>query len=71
MENNNIKYKECDCDESYWEEIVVDDDDYFPDKTVIYYHCDSCGTDFRVEDFETGEELFFPEETIQMESDFD
>lgn len=47
----------------FWEEIVVDDDDYFLDKTVIYYHCDSCGINFRAEDFETGEELFFPQTT--------
>lgn len=52
-----IKYKECDCVEDYWEEIVAKDDDYFPNRTVIYFHCDCCGEDFRIEDFDTGEVL--------------
>lgn len=52
------QHKKCTCDEDAWEEIVVKNDDYFPNKTVIYYHCDECGEDFRIEDFETGEELF-------------
>ncbi len=59
-----IKYKECKCDEECWEEIVAKDDYWFPNRTVIYFHCSDCGEDFRVEDFETGEELFFPPEAI-------
>jgi hypothetical protein len=54
-----IKYKQCDCNEESWEEIVAKDYIYWQNKTVIYFHCDSCGEDFRVEDFETGQELFF------------
>ncbi|GGD17980.1 hypothetical protein [Flavobacterium orientale] len=53
-----IPHKKCSCHEDYWEEIVVKNDDYFPNKTVIYYHCDNCSEDFKIEDFETGEELF-------------
>ncbi len=41
-----------------WEEIVVKNDEHFDNKTVIYFHCAACGTDFRVEDFLTGEEVF-------------
>ena len=52
-----IRHKKCKCDEQYWEEIVVKGDDYFPNKTVIYFHCDFCGEDFRIEDFETGKRL--------------
>lgn len=54
-------YKKCDCPDDYWEVITAKDDFYFPNRTVIYYHCDLCGEDFRVEDFETEEELFFPD----------
>lgn len=54
-----IKYKECNCEDDYWEEIVVRDDDHYQNKTVIYYHCACCGEDFRVEDFETNEEVFY------------
>lgn len=53
-----IKYKECKCDEDSWEEIVVQNDDHYQNRHVIYYHCDECGEDFRVEDFFTGEEVF-------------
>jgi len=53
-----VKYKECDCDEEYWEEIMVQQDDNYGFKNVIYYHCQLCSTDFRVEDSETGEEVF-------------
>lgn len=49
-----IKYKECDCDEDCWEEIVVQNDDNYGNRNVIYFHCCCCGEDFRVEDFETG-----------------
>lgn len=54
-----IKYKECNCDENCWEEIVVKDDAHYNYQTVIYYHCMCCGEDFRVENFETGEEVFY------------
>lgn len=54
-----IKYKECNCEDDCWEEIVVRDDDHYQNKTVIYYHCACCGEDFRVEDFETNEEVFY------------
>jgi hypothetical protein len=59
-----IKYKLCDCeDDECWQEIVVKDDIYFPNNTkVIYFHCCCCGTDFRIEDFETGEELYIEPE---------
>ena len=53
-----ILHKKCTCNEEYWEEIVVKNDDYFQNRIVIYYHCDNCGEDFRIEDCETGEELF-------------
>ncbi len=55
-----IKYKNCNCDNKDWEEIVVKNDEYFPNRTVVFYHCNCCGEDFRIEDFETGEELFIP-----------
>ena len=54
-----IQYKECDCDEECWEEIVVKDDEHYQHRTVIYFHCSCCGEDFRVEDFETKEPLSF------------
>ncbi|HBI00102.1 MAG TPA: hypothetical protein PLL09_08110 [Flavobacterium sp.] len=53
-----IPHKKCNCPEDDWEEIVVKGDLYFPNKTVIYYHCDCCGEDFRIEDFETRTEVF-------------
>ena len=57
-----IKYKTCNCDDEDWETIVAKDDYYFPNKRVIYFHCLGCDEDFRIEDFETGEELFLPDE---------
>lgn len=54
-----IKYKDCDCDEECWEEIVSQKDNHFGFRDVIYFHCCDCGEDFRVEDFHSGEELFF------------
>ncbi|MCB0512552.1 MAG: hypothetical protein H6552_05365 [Chitinophagales bacterium] len=56
-EYNLFKYKECNCEKDAWEEIVVQQDDHFGGKTVIYFHCSDCGNDFRVEDFYTHEEL--------------
>ncbi|MCF6307234.1 MAG: hypothetical protein L3J09_04680 [Flavobacteriaceae bacterium] len=52
-----IKYKECSCEEHYWEEIVVNKDENYQTKTVVYFHCSHCGIDFRIEDFETGKRL--------------
>ncbi len=57
-----IKNKKCKCDEDYWEEIIVQNDESYQFKNVIYFHCDYCGEDFRVEDFETGEEVFYKSE---------
>lgn len=61
-----IKYKKCKCDEDYWEEIVVQNDENFEYRTVIYFHCDYCGEDFRVEDFENGNEVFFNSQFIAL-----
>ncbi len=52
-----ITHKKCNCEEDYWEEIVVNKDEHYQGKTVIYFHCSYCGIDFRVEDFETGKKL--------------
>ena len=52
-----IKYKKCNCDDDNWEEITVQKDNSYSGLTVIYYHCAGCGKDFRVENFETGEEI--------------
>ncbi|MFA9289979.1 MAG: hypothetical protein ACEQSF_01960 [Solirubrobacteraceae bacterium] len=54
-----IKYKKCNCDEDYWEEIVVQNDENYQNKNVIYFHCSLCGEDFRVEDFESNKELIY------------
>lgn len=54
-----IRYKECECEDDFWEEIVVQNDEHYQGKNVVYYHCCSCGEDFRVEDIETEEELFY------------
>ena len=54
-----IKYKKCKCDDECWEEIVVRNNENYQFKTVIYFHCSCCGTDFRVEDFETRKELVY------------
>lgn len=59
MRKRKIKYKKCSCPNDYWEEIVVQNDDHYGYRDVIYYHCDCCGEDFRVEDFYTEEELFW------------
>jgi hypothetical protein len=52
-----IKYKGFNCEDDAGEEIVVQQDNHFGGKTVIYFHCSDCGNDFRVEDFYTHEEL--------------
>lgn len=53
------KYKECKCDEEYWEEIVVQNDESYEGKTVLYFHCANCGVDFQVVNFETGKEMYY------------
>lgn len=50
------KFKNCKCNEDFWEEIVVKNDFHYNNQTVIYYHCSCCGEDFRVENFYTKEE---------------
>lgn len=50
--------KKCCCPLEYWETIVVDCDENYNDKATIYYHCDNCGKDFIIENFETGKILF-------------
>jgi len=44
------KFKMCYCSINSWEEIVVDNDEYFDDKSTIYYHCDECGENFAIVD---------------------
>lgn len=61
MDTIDYFYKKCNCDIDAWEEIVVRNDDNYDNRTVIYFHCDDCGTDFAVLDFETNEVLFFDE----------
>jgi hypothetical protein len=56
-----IKHKKCNCDDDYWEEIVVQRDPNYQYKNVVYHHCSFCGEDFRVEDLETKEEVLFIE----------
>ena len=52
-----MKHKQCDCPDEYWEDIVVDNDEDFGSRSTIYHHCSYCGTDWLVEDFNTGEWL--------------
>jgi hypothetical protein len=54
-----IKHKKCNCDDEDWEEIVVNKDNHYNFRTVIYYHCSNCGEDFRVEDFFPHKEVFY------------
>ena len=55
---NEFENKKCKCPEEYWEIIVVDRDEYFDYKTTVYYHCDYCGEDFLIKNFETDEIIF-------------
>jgi len=57
--DESYKYKLCGCDLNYWEEIVSQQEPDYNNKNVIYFHCDKCGEDFAVIDFETKEILFF------------
>lgn len=52
-----IKHKKCKCNKDYWKEIVVKNDFYYGNQTVIYYHCSCCGENFRVENFYTKEKV--------------
>ena len=52
-----FQHKKCTCSEDFWEEIVVQNDENYQNRTVFYFHCVMCGEDFRVEDFESGEEV--------------
>lgn len=56
--NSNYKYKKCTCPKEYWEVIVYDRDEDFNDIATIHHHCDLCGNDFIIEDFETKEILY-------------
>ena len=58
MIKNEYKFKKCKCPKDYWEEIIVNDDDHYDSRMTIYYHCDYCGEDFAVLDFETEKILF-------------
>lgn len=59
MKTSSIMYKTCSCDDDFWEEIVVQNDEHYENKNVIYYHCSDCGEDFRVEELETAKMLQF------------
>ncbi|OGU13792.1 MAG: hypothetical protein A2X61_14210 [Ignavibacteria bacterium GWB2_35_12] len=54
-----LKYKKCSCDVKYWEIIVVQQDDHYDYRNVIYHYCQECDVDFVVEDFESGEILYY------------
>jgi DNA modification methylase len=53
MDTDEYYYKKCDCDIESWEEIVVQQDDNYGYRNVIYFHCCDCDIDFAVIDFET------------------
>lgn len=53
-----MKYKHCKCPKVYWEIIIVDSDDNYTDRTTVYYHCDFCGEDFLIKDFQTNQIYF-------------
>ncbi len=53
----DITYKNCDCPIDYWEVIVVDNEEAFNGKSVIFHHCDNCGEDFAVTDYFSNEIL--------------
>jgi hypothetical protein len=41
--------------------MIVRINENYQNKTVVYYHCALCGVDFRIEYFETNEEVFYSE----------
>jgi hypothetical protein len=53
-----LEYKVCLCSKDSCEVIVVQDDEYFERKCTIHYHCDACGEDFAILDFDTQEILY-------------
>ncbi len=55
---NSLEYKRCYCPNEYWEVIIADNDENFDGRTTVYYHCDYCGEDFVILDFETSEILY-------------
>ena len=55
VENN---FKRCPCPIDLWEVIVVENDEYFDGKSTIYYHCDECGEDFAILDYDTQKILY-------------
>ncbi len=65
--NNLLRFKMCNCPQEYWEEIVVDHDENFNDRSVIYFHCDFCGEDFAIIDFYTGE-ILYPKQNEENKS---
>lgn len=57
----NTVHKKCNCPLEFWELIVVDNEEAFDGKSVIFHHCDHCGEDSAVTDFFTGEIQFICE----------
>ncbi|NCN64644.1 MAG: hypothetical protein GW779_02270 [Candidatus Altiarchaeum hamiconexum] len=53
-----MQFKKCNCPKDYWEEIVVDRDGNFGSKSVIYFHCDLCGEDYKIVSFDTEKILY-------------
>jgi hypothetical protein len=52
------EYKICKCPLDSWEDIVVSGDENYDDRTTVYHHCDACGEDYAVLDYETNEILY-------------
>ncbi|GEM_PF-3056836 len=53
------KFKRYSCSLESWEEIVINRDDFYDNKTTVYYHCDERGEDFAIiVDYSTGEILY-------------
>ena len=55
----NTTHKKCECSIDDWEIIVVDHEEAFDDKSVIFHHCNCCGEDFAVTDFFSGDILYY------------
>jgi hypothetical protein len=56
------EFKRCSCSVTSWEVVVVDKDEHFDGKSTVYYHCDACGEDFAILDYDTGEVLYLTQE---------
>ncbi|MBS1591124.1 MAG: hypothetical protein JST07_03320 [Bacteroidetes bacterium] len=56
--NNEFHFKKCSCDKGAWEMIVVDNDENYNFRRTTYFHCDDCGEDFAILDFETDKILY-------------